>query len=559
MSKVKIHDRATVIYACKQKARGSRVTVPVSETQGTISISGTACVGTGTNFVTQATEGAYIYNTTGYELGRVLTITDATNLTLYEAPPLTTVEASPTTTKKLGIDTGNFSNIAYSFGLGNAHAVRVQQGLKFTFESTTGTATYVGDELDRYEQTWVKDEFVKVEFTTFVPTLGAVKDPSVIAVNEIPLPDVFQATGLGVVLGSTAVDYTNSVSSGDVIEVEYRLSSPDLVTHSPYNATEKVYFSYDLIGQLDLDITGIGEKGTYKFTFSGNSGDIVMLPRRVPDYASQSLDIAEPFNSSAVNSNIKLVALDLVFAQKAIGFGMSGTDIILNATNELIIAGLTFTATADVTVSNILDIWGSLPSGITFTEANALKASTLVSANVGSFTAGTLTGYSIIDIGSETELLLRVTDIDTNINSLTIMVGDIPLEATIRIVDPYAYREKPTVSNLCIGKLTAPNLTGRDIQRFQLSCETGFYQGAIPSDITVSVKEDIEGIFFKPNRYIGVEAILWVAWGNEDTNSLVTLHFSKVTISKVPPSTIGNFKAFDVAFRNIGNYTMTLS
>jgi hypothetical protein len=709
MSNTKFHKRATVIYACKQKTRGSRVTVSTADTVGTISVSGTTVTGTGTSFITQATEGAYLYDANAYEVGRILSINSDTSITLYESILATSILATATNTKRAGTSAGTgvntgasaFDGSSYSFGLGNANAIRVKEGMKFTFETETGAATYTGDELDRYEQTWVKDEFVTVDFETFVPILGAVFS-NVIADSDLPLPDLYEACGLGVVSTNTNVAYTNTVASNEFLEVEFRLASPDLTVTAPYSSTEKVYVGYDLVGTIDADIADIGERGTFKFMLKGNTAGVVMLPKRVPDYKLQSLEIAEPFNSSPVNSNIRLVALDLLLQQASLTFDAATASI----GETLKLGGLTFTANDNITRGQALAAWSDIASGsayadinplitsvatfgaavttasnnltfssdmeatlpvgsmlfrnfdnayigtiatiasggltatltsnaavasnngtvfkyitktalvygtgnltvtlggssVTFVSAQTLTAGTalfdnagtfvgvlatvaanglsgilkypaevavagaafnyttnFLSAFNGAFTSGTLANYKTA-VMDATHVLITAVKIKANLESLNLTGTATQTTVTpLASVDTYAYRTKPTVSNLCIGKLNAPNITGLDLQRFKLSCETGFHQGAVTTDITVSVKEDIEGIFFEPNSHVGVEAALWLEWGQPSKNSLVQWKFSIVTISKVSPSEIGNFRAYDVTLRNIGKFTMTLS
>lgn len=65
----------------------------------------------------------------------------------------------------------------------------------------------------------------------------------------------------------------------------------------------------------------------------------------------------------------------------------------IDGTETVIIAGLTYTAGSNaVQQATLVSVWSGLPVGITAAEANTLKG--ITGSSVGTFTAGTLTGYS---------------------------------------------------------------------------------------------------------------------------------------------------------------------
>lgn len=93
----------------------------------------------------------------------------------------------------------------------------------------------------------------------------------------------------------------------------------------------------------------------------------------------------------------------------------------VDTTETVIIAGLTFTAGTNLTVTQaeLVALWEDIPAGTTYTEANTLKAD-LVSAEVGEFTAGTLTGYESISSETAGSVDFRSTTPNTNVTDLTV-------------------------------------------------------------------------------------------------------------------------------------------
>ena len=169
---VKFDQKARIFYAALQKGQGQRVHIPVSETVGTISVTGAAVTGTGTQFLTQGTVGAYIYTGTNERVGRILSIESDTALTLYAAIPANGLDASPTNEATLGAD-GDTTLRDYSFQLGAAHAIRILN-VTPSLEITTEEFQFIGDELDRSSHINETDRFFKLDFETIMPALGEI-------------------------------------------------------------------------------------------------------------------------------------------------------------------------------------------------------------------------------------------------------------------------------------------------------------------------------------------------------------------------------------------------
>ena len=86
----------------------------------------------------------------------------------------------------------------------------------------------------------------------------------------------------------------------------------------------------------------------------------------------------------------------------------------------VIIAGLTFTAGSNSTTlkAELAAAWAGLPDGTTAAQANIINASR-VSAAIGTFTAGTLTGYKT-KVNSTAGTVLFVSTTSGNVTDLTV-------------------------------------------------------------------------------------------------------------------------------------------
>ena len=104
--------------------------------------------------------------------------------------------------------------------------------------------------------------------------------------------------------------------------------------------------------------------------------------------------------------------------------GLSESAIVTFATittgKTLILGGLTFTAgTGSVTAAQLATIWGDLHDGITAAEANALLLARDINATtVGTFTAGTLTGWNTRVYDATGQVIFTSTSALTNVTDL---------------------------------------------------------------------------------------------------------------------------------------------
>lgn len=87
----------------------------------------------------------------------------------------------------------------------------------------------------------------------------------------------------------------------------------------------------------------------------------------------------------------------------------------------VIIAGLTFTAgtNATTTQAQLVAAWANLPAGITAADANTLQGAK-VSAAIGTFTAGTLTGYASDTSATAGSVDFRSTTPNAGVTDLTV-------------------------------------------------------------------------------------------------------------------------------------------
>lgn len=256
-----------------------------SKTAGTITAgTGSATVtGSGTAFLLEAAPGAYIKDTAGNIAGQILTVASDTSLTLT-ANSLIALTAAK-----------------YSVGMGPLNAIAVTE-FNYSDEIDTEAFQYLGDELNRDEDTSIKDIYCKLDFQVFNPALGTIAGADPVA-SEAPVSPLFLASGMALVLstgGQGFVKYTNSLVSNVFLSLEVRKSSPDLAT------TQKVYAISDARGNIDLDAV-VGSRAKLKFNFQGNL-----------DFIRQQLKVTENFLNQKVyhapsmsSKNISVSELDL--------------------------------------------------------------------------------------------------------------------------------------------------------------------------------------------------------------------------------------------------------
>lgn len=271
----KFNKKSIALYGVLQIAEGNKAIKSAAETTGTIttSLAADTITGVGTAFLTELTPNGYLYDNTGAIVGQVLAVASDTAATM--------------------VDNGlvAISGATFATGLGPKNAIAALN-MNFSTERTSEAFQYVGDELNRDEETVVTDKFAKFDFEAFVPKLGTIAgaDP---VISEVPMNDWLQAAGLGIVLSTGSGGYataTNSIVSNEFLTVEVRRASSDI-------ATDKTYNMSDCRGALDLDAM-VGTKGKLKYNFTGNIDNVVQKTKIVADYQNQKTNTAGALKSS---------------------------------------------------------------------------------------------------------------------------------------------------------------------------------------------------------------------------------------------------------------------
>lgn len=286
--------KAITLYGVAQIAEDNSAIKTTTETAGTVTttVGSAALTGTGTAFTTELTPNGYIFDPTGAIIGQVKSVESNTAATLYDNVP---ASATPQSAGVMAVATA-VTGVEFSTGLGPKNAIPVLN-LNYSTEHDTEAFQYTGDELDRDEQTIVKDEYAKMDFETFIPALGTIAgaDP---VITEVPMVDWWQSSGFAVVLSTGSGGYvkvTNSVSSNAYLTLEVRRSSPDLAAAN----TQKTYTIKNARGNLDLDAT-VGTKGKLKWNYQGNLSGVADKTTIVPNYGDLKTMIAPNITSKTI-------------------------------------------------------------------------------------------------------------------------------------------------------------------------------------------------------------------------------------------------------------------
>lgn len=112
-----------------------------------------------------------------------------------------------------------------------------------------------------------------------------------------------------------------------------------------------------------------------------------------------------------------------------------------------------------------------------------------------------------------------------------------------------------TTKNFCFQKLSAPNLFGFEYGRFLTACEEGFDKGAVTTDVTITVLMDRADATFVPEKMLEQEYHLTFSWGST-VGQRAKITFDSLKVSNIANSTIGNYVARDITFRNGGNVSI---
>lgn len=283
----KFHEKAIAIYGIAQIAEGNSAIKAATDTTGTVttSLAANTITGTAAAFLTELTIGAYLYDNTGAEVGQIDTVTDDNTATLT-ANGLVAI-----------------SGATFATGLGAKNALAVLN-LNYSTELDTEAFIYVGDELNRDEDTVIKDKFAQFDFETFLPKLGTIAGSDPVE-SEVPMVDWMGGCGMATLLSTGSAGFatfTNSLVANDYLTIEIRRSTPDLVT-------DKVYTLEGCRGLVDLDMQ-IGTRAKLKFNFNGNLIDVVQKDPLVADFAQQKFNIAPSAKSTTITRSELVVYVD---------------------------------------------------------------------------------------------------------------------------------------------------------------------------------------------------------------------------------------------------------
>lgn len=344
---IRFHEKAIAIYGLAQRSEGQPVVIGgLKQGTASVSLAGTAVTGTSTSFLTEAIVGDLIYNSSGVEVGRVTAVADNTNMTITAAAvALSTATYSTTkaiTTGTLSVTTGTtavtgastfyltevqvgaylydetgteigqvasvetdtgltlvanasstVTSQVYSVGMGAKNALAVLN-LNYATELTSEAFEYVGDELNRDEETVITDKFAKLDFEVFLPSLGIIATPgSPPLESEVPMVDWFGASGMSLDLTVNDIaTFTNSTAANEFLTLEVRRASPGI-------ATEKVYTTSDNRGLIDIDAT-VGTRAKLKFSFEGNIETVTQKTKLVADFGDLKSEHIGSFKSTTI-------------------------------------------------------------------------------------------------------------------------------------------------------------------------------------------------------------------------------------------------------------------
>lgn len=315
-------------------------------------------------------------------------------------------------------------------------ATEVIPATTLTGSVTTETESFqfLGDSLSRDETTFETDSFADVSVETLQPVLGTL-DPALTVANA-PLSAWYQSCGGNVTIdGTGVVTVANNVVNNSTISIDFRKTSAEDTVN------DKLTKFFNVRGSMDVGVE-IGKVPTLKFAMKGNANDPIQATILTPNFGSKTSLIA----ASVRKENI-------VFA-------------------DIVEEGEVFTAQAALpgTVSSITK--SGTTATVTMSVAHGLATGRKV--NISGADNPLYNGNFIISVTSTTVFTytMQATPAANALGTLVAKAG--------------GYKK-----TFCFATLNAPNFFGFDYQRYITGCEEGFAKGAVPTDITVSMLEDI--------------------------------------------------------------------
>ena len=485
--------------------------------------------------------GSYLYDVTtalskvgaeskGRVIGRIAAITPVKNgnsisdytIKLEELP----VERSFITNTRMA----SAGNGVYKFrvGLGAKNALAALN-LNASVETQSEAFQYLGDELDRDEVTIVTDRTCKFDFETFVPAFGTIA-------NTVDLGMKFDS------LNSTTGSL-NSTTGVLKVTVDDSADLKEVLGAIPLKAS---------INYID-DSESTVELGKV----TGKSDDnltILLIDKVTPPSALTPLFliINEDALSIPLSPFFQACGMALVLNPSASRYYVSNKNIsntyltveVRHASSDLRIQDKVYTVT-DCRGSADLDlVIGSIPKLKFNFEGNVNQAK----------------------IASEKLKVLPNFEKQKQTRSVTLKSSSI-VRANLELYseDGVMPITVPTASNIVFNKITAPNITGFKYARYLTSELDGWSKGGEPSDVTISILEDVSSVadVFDPHDNLEKYHKFSLQYKKNDSTSgigsTVLIVFEKIQLVKVSSGTIGSYNSQDVAFRNVGKVTFTFS
>lgn len=196
----------------------------------------------------------------------------------------------------------------------------------------------------------------------------------------------------------------------------------------------------------------------------------------------------------------------------------------------------------------------AIPSGITAVADRftiiAEKPTTSTSVT------GVLQGYNMESDANNT--YLRIIPVYPNVGEVLSVAGDAASLGITSVESTEKYTpQKNGIKNVGFDKLSAPNLTGLEYTRFLSTYGDGWSKNAVPSDVTITISEEQANADYNPDKSLEKPHSLYLKWASGSGSVLIS--FEKLQLVKVTNSKVANFSGQDLAFRNIGNTSITLS
>lgn len=489
--------------------------------------------------------GSYLYDITtslskvgaeskGRVIGRIAAITPIRledsrtisdyNIKLEELP----IEKSFITNTRMA----SAGNGTYKFraGLGAKNALAALN-LNASIETQSEAFQYLGDELDRDEVTIVTDRTCKFDFETFVPAFGTIE-------NTVDLGMKFASL--------TAGFLTEGVLTAGVLKVTVANSGHALaqvLEAIPLNAS----INYINSNGDTVELGKVLKKSADDLSIDDTNGGTAPLAD-TPLF----LIINEDALSIPLSPFFQACGMALVLNPSASRYYVSNKKVsntyltveIHHASSDLRIQDKVYTIT-DCRGSADLDlVIGSIPKLKFNFEGNVNQAK----------------------IASEKLKIFANFEKQKQTRSVTLKSSSI-VRANLELYseDGVMPITVPTASNIVFNKITAPNITGFKYERVLTSEIDGWSKGGEPSDVTISILEDVSSVadVFDPHDNIEKYHKFSLQYKKNDSmsgvGSTVLITFEKLQLVKVSSGTIGSYISQDVAFRNVGKVTFSFS